>query len=62
MTKTREHTLDSIDEVIWQAKQKRAEHIGEVMGPVFKTIGGFALVIVLVPWHAIRHTLTALGS
>lgn len=62
MTKTHEHNLDSIETLICQAKERRAKHIAEVMAPVFKTVGGFALVIVMVPWHALRHTLTALGS
>jgi hypothetical protein len=58
-----EHDLAStIDECIREAKEMRAKHIAEASKPTLKAVGSFALVAVMVPWHAVRNTLTTLGS
>ena len=62
MSQAHEHDLISIEEFIQQAREKRAKRLAEVVMPALKTVGGFALVAVMVPWHAIRHALTTLGS
>jgi len=62
MLQAREHDISSIEECIRQAKEKRAQHIAEASRPTLKTIGGFALVAVMVPWHAVRNALTTLAS
>jgi len=62
MSQPHEHDLDSIEEFIQLAREKRAKHLAEVLGPAVKTVGGFALVAVIIPWQAVRNTLTTLGS
>ena len=62
MSQPHEHDLDSIEEFIQSAREKRAKHLAEVLGPAVKTVGGFALVAVIIPWQAVRNTLTTLGS
>jgi len=62
VSQAREHDLASINECIREAKEKRAKHIAEASGPALKAVGGFALIAVMVPWHAVRNTLTTLGS
>jgi hypothetical protein len=62
MSQTHEHDLLSIEKVIRQAKEERAKHMAEVLGPALKTVAISALVVVMVPWHAVRHALTTLGS
>ena len=62
MTRMHEHNLASIDQLIWQAKQKRAQHIAAICGPALKTVSGFVLIVLILPWQAVRHTMTTLGS
>jgi hypothetical protein len=62
MPQPQEHDLDSIEEFIQQAREKRVKHMAEILGPAFKTVGGFAFVAVMVPWQAARQALTTLGS
>jgi len=62
MTQAHEHDLASIETIIRQAKERRARHMAEVAGPTLRTVAGFALVIIMMPWQAIRQTMTTLGS
>jgi hypothetical protein len=62
MSRTHEHDLLSIEKAIQQAKEERARHMAEVFGPALKAVGVSALVVVMMPWHAVRHALTTVGS
>ena len=62
MPQPHEHDLASIEQFIQLAREKRAKHMAEVFKPAVKTVGGFALVAVMIPWQAVRNTLTTLGS
>ena len=61
-TMSHEHDLVSIDVVIQQAKEQRAKEIAEACAPALKTLGGFALVAVLVPWQLVRQALSHMTS
>lgn len=56
MTQIPDQDLATIEKAIQHAKEMRAKHTAEVCGPALKTVGGFALVVVFIPWHAIRHS------
>lgn len=62
MTQTQEHNLASIDELIRRAKEKRAKHIAAICGPGLKTVSGLVLIVLMLPWQAVRHTISTLGS
>jgi len=54
--------LGRIETIIRQAKAQRAKDMGEICGPALKRLGGFALLIVLVPWQLARQALAGLVS
>jgi hypothetical protein len=58
------HELDhvGIENIIRRAKQQRADHMAEALGPALRGLGGFALLAVLMPWHLVRQTLTGIFS
>ena len=62
MAQVPDNDLATIEKAIQEAKEVRAKHIAEACGPALKAVGGLALVVVVMPWHAIRHTLATLGS
>lgn len=57
-----EVNLVRIEEIIRQAKARRAQDTAEVCGPALKTFGGFALLVVLVPWQLARQALAGFVS
>lgn len=57
-----EVNLVRIEIVIRQAKAQQAKDMAEVCGPALKRFGGFALLIVLVPWQLARQALASLVS
>jgi hypothetical protein len=61
-TMSHEHDLVSIDVVIQQAKEQRAKDIAEACAPALKTLRGFALAAVLVPWQLVRQALSHMTS
>ena len=58
------HEYDRLcmESTIQRARQRRAEHMNELIGPILKAVGAFAFVAVVAPWHTIRHLLTTLNS
>jgi hypothetical protein len=58
------HELDhvGIENIIRRAKQKQSERLAEILGPSLRGLGGFALVVVLMPWHVVRQTLSGIFS
>lgn len=51
-----------IENIIRRAKQKRSERLAKTLGQALRGLGGLALVVVLMPWHLVRQTLTSILS